>query len=234
MHPYYGVKTPFVCNKGCLILYIMKTGKKLFLYSMHATPQQFMWLTKLADKPAEEIKIAVIENATDVIEGDIGWQQDFRSTLGDNGYKLEQVDLRAWYNNRTALEKKLSGKDVIWLGGGHTYYLRWILRRSGADDIIRHLAAQGKILAGWSAGAVMAGPTTKFFDAMGDDPALAPEKIDEGLFLTDMVVVPHRDHPDFEKGAARTNNLLRHAGYVPVLLGDNEVLVINADQYTII
>ena len=212
----------------------MKQSKKLFLYSMNVTRKQCEWLTRLAGKPAADIKIAVIENATDVIEGDTGWQAGFREMLSVNGYQLEQIDLRQWLDNEKELEKKLAEKDVIWLGGGHTYYLRWILKTSKADTMICKLVNEGKVYAGWSAGAIMPGPTTRFFNEMGDDPAEAPEKIDEGLLLTDMVVVPHRDHPDFAPGAVKTSELLTNAGYTPVLLGDNEVLVIDGEQYTII
>ncbi|MBC7933937.1 MAG: Type 1 glutamine amidotransferase-like domain-containing protein [Rhizobacter sp.] len=212
----------------------MKLSKKLFLYSMNVTPQQCGRLTSLAGKQAADIKIAVIENATDPIPGDTSWQAGFREMLSKNGYQLEQIDLRQWMDNEKELEKKLACKDVIWLGGGNTYYLRWILRTSKADKMICKLVGEGKVYAGWSAGAVVAGPTTRFFNEMGDDPADAPEKIDEGLFLTDMVVVPHRDHPDFAAGAAKTNELLNKAGYSPVLMADNEALVIDGEHYTII
>lgn len=201
---------------------------------MNVTPQQCAWLTRLVGKDAADITIAVIENATDIIEGDTSWQAGFRDMLSVNGYQLEQIDLRQWLDHKKELQKKLAEKDVIWLGGGHTYYLRWILKRSGADNIICKLVEKDTVYAGWSAGAIMAGPTTRFFSEMGDDPAEAPEKIDEGLLLTDMVVVPHRDHPDYKKTAAATNKLLEKAGYSPVLLGDEEALVINGNEYTII
>lgn len=212
----------------------MKGSHKLFIYSMNVTPQQCERLTRLTGKPAAAIKIAAIENAADIIEGDTGWQKNFRDILANNGYQLEQVDLRQWLDHEKELEKKLSEKDVIWLGGGNTYYLRWILKRSGADKIINRLTARGTVFSGWSAGAIMAGPTTRFFNHMGDDPSLAPEEINEGLCLTDIVVVPHRDHPDFKNGAIKTNELLKAAGYNPVLLGDSEVLVIDGGQYSIL
>lgn len=212
----------------------MKPGYKLFLYSMNVTPQQCSWLTKLVDKDADNIQIAVIENATDIIEGDTSWQSAFTGMLAVNGYQLEKIDLRKWLGKAEKLEKKLAAKDVIWLGGGHTYYLRWILKESCADRIICKLAEKGTVYAGWSAGAIMAGPTTRFFNEMGDDPSEAPQKISEGLYLTDMVVVPHRDNPDYKKAAVKTNGLLEKAGYTPVLLGDSEVLVINGKEHTII
>ena len=212
----------------------MKSPHKLFLYSMNISPLQCERLTKLVNKKPTDIQIAVIENATDVIQGDTSWQEAFREMLSTNGYQLEQVDLREWYDQEQELANKLSGKDVIWLGGGNTYYLRWILKRSGADAIIKKLVNSGTVYAGWSAGAIMAGPTTRFFNEMGDDPAEAPEKIEEGLCLTEMVVVPHRDHQDFKAGALKTNELLQKAGCTTVLLGDQEALVIEDDRYTII
>jgi dipeptidase E len=212
----------------------MKSKNKLFLYSMNVSFRQCERLTKLVGKEPNDITIGIIENATDIIEGDTGWQGSFREMLSINGYRLEQIDLRLWYDDPKELEKKLSEKDVIWLGGGHTYYLRWILKRSGADAIISKLVNKGAVYAGWSAGAIMAGPTTLFFNEMGDDPADAPGMIAEGLSLTDWVVVPHRDHEDFKKRAAKTNELLQKAGFTTVLMGDQEALVINGDQYTVI
>jgi dipeptidase E len=212
----------------------MNPANKLFLYSMNVSPQQCERLTKLVGKDAADIQIAIIENATDIINGDRSWQATFREMLSINGYQLEQVDLLQWLEHKKELEQKLSEKDVVWLGGGHTYYLRWILKRSGADKIISKLVHGGKVYAGWSAGAIMAGPTTRFFNEMGDDSSDAPEMIHDGLFLTDMVVVPHRDHKDFEIASKKTNDLLIEAGYNTVLIGDNEALIINGNQYTII
>ena len=73
----------------------------------------------------------------------------------------------------------------------------------------------------------MAGPTTKFFDLMGDDPKDAPVLIYEGLNLTDAVIVPHMDNADFAEGAAKANTELLKAGFKTIPLNDNQALIMH-------
>lgn len=210
----------------------MNNTPKLFLYSMSLTEDHYAQLEKLAGKKATDIYFACIENATDVIEGAAHWVSGIRQTLIDRGYQVEKIDLKNWLINKEGLYQKLQSKDVIWLCGGHTYYLRWILKESGADKIIKELVAAGKVYAGWSAGAIMAGPTTRFFNLMGDDPKDAPELIYEGLNLTDTVIVPHIDNADFAKGAAAANEALLKAGFKTITLKDDEAFIIQGDTQT--
>ena len=207
---------------------------KLFLYSMSLNEMHFEALEKLTGKTTSDIQFACIENAADVMEGSGDWVPRIRQALIDTGYQVEAVDLRNWLNNTEGLYEKLQSKDVIWLCGGHTYYLRWILKASGADNMIKELVAAGKVYAGWSAGAIMAGPTTKYFDLMGDDPADAPELIEEGLGLTGKVIVPHMDHAEFSASAIATNQALLQAGFKTVPLYDNQAIIIVGDTETII
>ena len=123
---------------------------------------------------------------------------------------------------------------MVWVCGGHTYYLRWILSASGADKTLIDFVGKGKVYAGWSAGAIVAGPTTKHFDLMGDNPTDAPQSIFEGLHLTDKVIVPHIDNPDFDKGAAQAGKKLTEDGYQTIPLQDDQVVVIDGDQLKII
>jgi dipeptidase E len=125
---------------------------KLFLYSMSLSARQGQELTRLIGKPAQDIRFALIENAADVIHNADQWLGGFRTMLQEHGYQLELVDLRAWADRKDELRQKLLSKDVIWLGGGNTFYLRWILKHSGADDVIRDFVRSGKVYAGWSAG----------------------------------------------------------------------------------
>jgi dipeptidase E len=207
---------------------------KLFLYSLELTREHACVLNRLAGKDPCEMSFALIENAADIIPNRNDWLGGFRDMLKGNGYQLERIDLQKWCGKEEKLKLKLATKDVIWLGGGHTYYLRWILRQSHADIIIRDLVRQGTIYAGWSAGAVVAGPTTQYFDKMGDDPNMCPQLINEGLNLTNYVVVPHMDNKDFYEGADMTNQLLRKAGYQTIRLGDSQALVIDGEHRKVI
>jgi len=212
----------------------MSTVPKLFLYSFALTKRHFEELNKLAGKPTAEISFALIENATDIVAGAENWVPGIRNSITSKGYQAENIDLRNWFHRPDELRKKLESKDVIWLCGGHTYYLRWVLKESGADKIIADLVTKGKIYAGWSAGAIVAGPTTRFSDLMGDDPAEAPEIIYEGMNLTNTVIVPHIDHKDFAEGAAKANEQLILAGFNTLPLKDNQAYLIMGDKSILI
>lgn len=207
---------------------------KLFLYSLALSRDQAAVLTRLVGKDPKDISFAVIENAADIVPNSREWLGGFRDMLLSNGYQLEQIDLRNWKNKRKALREKLSAKDVIWIGGGHTYYLRWMLRKTGADSIIKDLVKDGKVYAGWSAGAIVAGPTTRYFNLMSDDPNDAPEVILEGLNLTNIVVIPHLDNKEFAQDAENVNHHLTQAGYRTLLLKDTQALIINGSSHNII
>jgi dipeptidase E len=198
---------------------------RLFLMSMAVEDSQFLTFEQLVNKRPGEIKIAFIENAADIIPGSEEWLPAMRQPWIDRGYKITVLDLRKWASDgdRKGLSDLLSTFDVIWVGGGHTYYLRWILKASGADDFIVRLVKAGKVYAGWSAGAVVAGPAIKHFDKMGDDPADAPEQIFSGLGLMEEIIIPHIDHPDFAEGALATSKALRMEGFKTIELRDGEI-----------
>lgn len=206
---------------------------KLFLYSLAISTQQADALTQLVGKEPQDISFALIENAADVEPGAESWLEGFREALRSHGYQVEPVDLRNWQDNRKGLQEKLAGKDVIWVGGGNTFYLRWILRDTGTDHMIVTLVKQGKVYAGWSAGAIVAGPTLQYFDAM-DDPKASPEVIHDGLHLTDIVIVPHLDNKHFAKGARKANQQLRQAGYHTVPLTDQQAVIVHDNRHKVI
>ena len=206
---------------------------KLFLYSLALSTEQAGELSSLVGKDPKDISFALIENAADVVSNAHDWLGGFRDMLRINGFQLDVIDLRRWQGQQDALREKLSNKDVIWLGGGNTFYLRWILRTTGADEIIRECVNNGKVYAGWSAGAVIAGPTLEYFDTM-DDTEESPEVIWEGLNLTDVVVVPHLDNKEFAEDACFANEQLQAAGYHTIFIGDHQVFVVNGDEQKIV
>ena len=62
--------------------------------------------------------------------------------------------------------------DVVWPGGDNVYYLRWLSRESGFNEIIKRLVARGIIYGGDnSAGAIIVGPTVDYFQS-ADEPEL--------------------------------------------------------------
>lgn len=80
--------------------------------------------------------------------------------------------------------------DVIEFMGGSPYYLLNSIRRQCAEKIIAE-AARTKLLIGWSAGAMVLGPTISIIDRFA--PHLNTVGISErtGLSLTDVQILPH-------------------------------------------
>lgn len=207
---------------------------KLFLSSLAISDAQSAELTSLSGKPAGQIKLALIENAADPYPpADRAWVDDNREAIQSHGYKVEFIDLREFRGRQHELRSSLNNKDVIWFGGGNTFYVRWLLRTTEADKIVTALVEDGKIYGGGSAGAVVAGPTLHFFEA-ADDPNDAPAVFHDGLHLTETVVVPHFDNEKFAAVIRKINDQLLAAGYKTAPLTDSQALIINGNEQKII
>ena len=198
---------------------------KLFLTSLSISPSQSPVFAELVGKRPQDICLALIENAADTENnGNNAWVDEIRSSIASNGYKVEQVDLRNFKGRQDELHKKLQDFDAIWIGGGNTYYLRWILRVSGADVVIEQLVNRGMVYGGGSAGAIVAGPTTKHFEK-ADNPGDAPDLIHEGMALTDTVVVPHVGNEFFGDLMLEADLNLQNDGFKTAPIDDSQAFV---------
>ena len=204
----------------------------LFFSSFMPSDEQDAALARVIGKDIRDTKVAYIENAYDVYNDEASLIEG-RKILRDKGYDIELVDLRQWKNDQAGLREKLASKDVFLFTGGNPYYLRWVMKESGADDIIRELVAQGKVYSGATAGAEVAGPTIRHFDQL-DDPNEAGEIIWDGLGLTDIVIVPHVDNADFGEGCRKAGELLSAEGYKTQQLTDAQAFLINGDEHTLL
>ena len=124
-------------------------------------------------------------------------------------------------------------KLFLWFGGGNTYYLRWLLRDTGVENIIKDLVENGMVYGGGSAGAIIAGPTLHYFEA-ADDPKVSPGVIYEGLGLTSKVVVPHIDNKKYAAIIRGIDGKLKADGYETVPLTDTQALVMDSDRGMIV
>lgn len=198
---------------------------KLFLASLAINDQQAVELAKLVGKNQKDITLALIENAADVYEGSPDWVRQNREMIQSHGFDVEIVDIRLYKGKLDELKRKLADKDIVWCGGGNTYYLRWLLHDTGVENVIKELVADGKVYGGGSAGAIVAGPTLKHFET-ADDPKESPGVIYEGLGFTGSVVVPHFDNAKFADIIHGINDQLIADGYKTVPLGDQQALIV--------
>ena len=162
---------------------------KLYLSSYRIpTPQKFY---DLVGKKPKNIKIALIPNAKDYYAKRA---RDFKvnemvTYLKNMSLQVEIVDLRD-YKDIIKLKKKLLEKDVMWVMGGNTFCLRYEMRQSGFEKIVRNVLGSGVVYGGDSAGAAVAGTNLKGIE-LADDMEFAKEAIYEGLHLIPHFILPH-------------------------------------------
>lgn len=206
---------------------------KLFLSSVSVTPQLLSFFAKLVGKEPADIRFCLIENGADVYaEEDRGFVERESNALEAVGLKLSRVDLRDYFNSE-GLAEALKGFDVIWFGGGNTYYLRWALRESGFDEMAKNLVENGVTLAGGSAGAVVMGPTLEGFE-IADEPDKAPTLINEGLGLVDFVPVPHWNNEKFGHVIAQVKTKLDEAKVKSMTMTDAQAIIANGTEVNLV
>lgn len=199
------------------------------------TPALIAPFEQLVGKPAAEINIALSANAADdyTDHGHLPpWLAADYQAMEDAGLSFTHIDLRN-YRDPGEFAALLSPHDVLWFSGGNTFYLRWLLAEIGAEAVIRDFLAAGKVYAGASAGAIVAGPTLAHVE-LADDPALAPQRIDAGMSLTQTVVVPHYDVEGFQDITHDINRHLRADGFTTCPLNNDQALIINGHNHTVL
>lgn len=167
---------------------------KLFLSSISVQSQNKQkFLELFGPKEPKDIKVGVITNGGDTYAEDKrSWMERDHKLLKETGAQIVLLDLRKIKN----IKDELSKYDCVWIGGGNVFYLRYILAKTGADEIIIELVKSGTVYGGDSAGAIIAGPTINYFQP-ADSPEKSPKIILDGLNLVDVVIVPHADHSKY-------------------------------------
>lgn len=152
--------------------------------------------------------IAIVGNALDFIPDDARRKYevevyDPRREFSDLGLDADDVDLRRYFGNPAKLADTLRKFALVWLIGGNAFLLMRAISQSGFGTVIRALLERDEIaFGGFSAGAVVAGPTLRGIDLIDDSSQLAdgyePQIIWDGLGLVDFTVIPHyrSDHPE--------------------------------------
>ena len=164
---------------------------KFYLSSyMIPTPND---LFSLVGKEPTKINVCLITNAKDYYATrarnvKIKKIYDYLSALGLN---VNTIDLRD-YNNQDELKQDLSKFDMLWVAGGNSFCLRYEMKRSGFENIIKDVLESGVVYAGDSAGAMVVGNSLKDTE-LADVPEFAKEVIWDGIGLVQHFILPHID-----------------------------------------
>lgn len=157
-------------------------------------------------------RAAIISNALDGIPSET--RDAYRAEVYDPARELaslgivgEDLDLRRFFARKEALRQELAGYDLVWVMGGNAFTLRRAMKQSGFDAVISGMLDRDEIVyGGFSAGAVVAGPSLDGYEIM-DDPSELPPGYDvnpvrDGLGLIDFAIIPHYRSPHPEAAAA--------------------------------
>ena len=198
---------------------------KLFLASEGVPrPDALRSLLRLSSgKP----RVALISNAQDPYPDFVADARAVALDVQFNllGYDAVNVDLRKFEGRTEDLKQVLGACELVWCAGGNSFWLRYVMKTSGFDAIIKDLLAEGVTYGGWSAGAVVAGPSMHPIELM-DEPEKAPEIIWEGLGLVDTFIWPHWDREKYMHLQAAATEAMGKCTHKTMTLKDGEVLVV--------
>ncbi len=149
-------------------------------------------LLDLANKPAEQLKIAFIPTAQNVEPRDKSWLIDQLVRLKDLG--PEQIDIV----DISAIDKKLwlsklQESNVIFVNGGNTTYLMDCFNKFGFSEEIKELLTT-RVYVGVSAGSYVATPDIRFNSDY-------EKGVFKGLGLVDFGLQVHYKNPKFPLAA---------------------------------
>ncbi|MBO1307034.1 Type 1 glutamine amidotransferase-like domain-containing protein [Enterococcus sp. 669A] len=123
----------------------------------------------------------------------------FKRPLEELGLTVEELDVST--ASLETIKQTLEKNELIYIGGGNTFYLLQELRRSGADQLLIQEVNNGKLYIGESAGAIVVSPNIGY-SAVMDSVEKAPDLKDyTGLNLIDFYVVPHCKNPEMGEAA---------------------------------
>ena len=203
---------------------------KLYLSSIGIPDSEA--LATLVGKPFDETSVALIPNAKDYYserawEFTIGSRVEYMQGLG---LKVDVVNLKE-YDDRSALSTALAKYDLVWAMGGNTFMLRYEMKRSGFDEIVRDLLGKGIVYGGDSAGALVAGLSIDGIES-ADEPAFAEEVINSGMGLAPFSVLPHVDNPEFAEVVPTFRDL--HQDEEIIEIKDSQAVIVEDDAWRIV
>lgn len=162
---------------------------------------------RLVDRPFKNLNAVFIPTAANAEEGDKWWLiKDLENTKKLKFKSLDIVDIAAlkpeW------VEKRIKEADVIFVGGGNSFYLSYWMQKSGLMDLLPELL-KTKVYVGISAGSMIITDSLRTSSQVLERSQLSDDEYDElgpegqssakTARLVDFVVRPHFNSKWFPK-----------------------------------
>ena len=148
------------------------------------------------------------------------------------GFDADELDLRDHFDSGRTIHPVIAAADLLWVIGGNTFTLCRAFHASGAVPVIRERVARGLVYAGYSAGAVAAGPDLVAIDLV-DDPSTRPSgypanEVPNTLGLLEERVIPHAGPGDLmTELMSPVVEFLQQGNLAHLPLRDGEALVVH-------
>jgi dipeptidase E len=112
-------------------------------------------------KKVKKGKVMFITNPGDPFTGHKYWIRKDRSAFFDNGFTVEDVDLRNLSYKQ--FKDRIKDYDILHICGGSALYILKLLKDTGMDAVIINAVKKGKIIyTGTSAGSMIMAPNISF------------------------------------------------------------------------
>lgn len=180
----------------------------------------------LPDKP-ENLTVAFVPTAADLSE-DPWYMVADRDKLIEMGFKV--IDLSLKGKTKSEVEAILNQADILFVGGGNTFYLLDEANKSGFTELVPPLVNNGLIYVGGSAGSLLASPSIENAGwEHGDENTVGITNL-EALNLVPFLVSPHYSEI---KNDSLPTEIAQSKFPVRILKDDQAILAID-DTYTIV
>ena len=167
------------------------------------------------------------------LEGNPPWMDEEIEAIEKTGLDVRRIDLARL--SASTIADKFQGCDVIWVGGGNTYYLLQEVRRSGFDDFVVEKITDGVPYVGTSAGSLILAPNIECIKYAEEHPDLTLSlESYNGLNVFPLVTFVHFDNPDF-RDVYRKILMDALENDVPfVTLRDNQFIFVDGETWKVI
>ena len=163
---------------------------KLFLCS------HFSNVGSLIKEELNNKRVAFIPTAS-LHEGYTGYVRSARKLFKKLGSQITELDISTATYSTT--KEVLENSDIIYFTGGNSFFLMDQLRKTGTDGLLKKELANGKLMIGESAGAIICAPSIQYIEQMDEKPEDYSQEDDAGLDLIDFYVLPHYLTAPFKK-----------------------------------
>ena len=141
-------------------------------------------------------KVAFIPTAS-LHEGYTGYVGSARKLFKKLGASVTEIDIST--EAYSTIQAVFEDADVIYFTGGNSFFLMDQLRKTETDELLKKELANGKLMIGESAGAIICAPTIQYIEQMDEKPEDYSQEDNEGLDLIDFYVLPHYLTAPFKK-----------------------------------